>query len=381
MKKLLFTLGFVSLLNATPSPITTEEIAHLKSTEVIADDAGFDQAVFEMWSDNFIRDIYESIRITKEFYSKTVSELQCKITEKLALAQETSDKDVIINKIMDAFFSETSRELPLKYSDILLYDKDERTVLNEIYSTFLYGSILSHNITNIEEKIENVKNMLNITNVKRPISEIDSFSLMCMKEYENYNQQDVNECSFHGNEENLFKYHAIFNQTSDHLGADGKIPNFIAFFSLTYLFEEFKRELDKINWGNPENTHPIFGDIYATFKDEDIIQKILTKDSNLNDDQRYNILQSCISNNNICDFTQYHIMKIFKFEEYNFSKIPTMSLSSFKQYPILIMEKLASMFLKSLNINYINTDGFSPEFIEFAAKFIDFPILIKALSK
>ncbi len=96
--KILYILSFISLLHATPSPITTEEIEHLKSTGVISatsnitdESRDFDKAVSEMWSDDFIIGIQNNLEAAKQLQSKLitkVSELQNNLTKALKLEEE-----------------------------------------------------------------------------------------------------------------------------------------------------------------------------------------------------------------------------------------------------------------------------------------------------
>ncbi len=332
MKKLLFTFGVVSLLNATPSPITTKEIAYLKSTEVIADDATitdqsqeFDQAVSKCLNDNIIRCPW------------VFSEQNTMIMRGL---------NILIDK--QRFGEEVTEE--------------ESSILSSQRLNFFDMDVLT--------KVSGFKS-------SRDLLEMHAFVFKCIEEYENYNQQGVNEHSFYSNEKDIFKYHAIFNQTLDYLGEDGKIPNFIALFSLSYVFQSFRNELEAImnNGGSG-----LLGDASTAFKDEEIIAKLLGK-ANMDHVAYSHALNSLTSTNDICIFTESNIREMLKLSTYSLAEVNIIAHEHLREYPLLIIEKLAGIFLKSLNINYINMNGFSHTFLDIAKRLTDLPVLTKALNK
>ncbi len=207
-----------------------------------------------------------------------------------------------------------------------------------------------------------------------PLSTIEEFVFTCVTEYKNYKQEDVNHCSFHSDKSDVFKYHAIFNQTLDYLGEDGKIPNFIALFSLSYLLQEFKSELVKIFDKRTKSSifGKVCGDIFAILNNKNVISRIhdgsqYQSDFTTNHMVRHSYIQRMVLKSCTSDLGGW---KLHIKEEHNIGN-----------YYELVIEKLAEKFLKHLNINYINIGGFSPEFLEYATKYTNFPILIKALNK
>ncbi len=322
--KILYILSFISLLNATPSPITTEEIEHLKSTDVISATANITD---------------QSQDFDKEVYNWNV----------------TTEPD--LQGMLNLFPS---------VEDHLIHGVNPKKKLQRLIK-ILYPSVYRGNHSTEDF-----------------LGEVIPFIQKCINEFNMYKNGES--ITFSTNNINVpYQYHAIFNSTSDWMAKNmGEIPNFIALFSLLYLLEEFKNKFEDLITNYSVPIHDVFGDVASILEDKEILHKAFNNDED--------IIKLFDGPNIKKDSWQYMRWKISTFATIALNNGPNeidklIAEAYFsdghgtKYYYELVIEKLAEKFLKHLNINHINIGGFSPEFLEYATKYTNFPVLIKALNK
>ncbi len=330
--KLLFTLGFVSSLSATSLSMISGTIEDLKSTGIISPHANipyqsrkFDEAISEMWDEKNI------VEIQNHF-------------EKLQTLHNTADSLYAKSEIpSQPFFC-------LTYIDQKLLSK----ICNEL-SRKCIMSFHKHVDYSITPGYD--KSVLYL--------EIKPFILKCIEEHKTYIQENITNSPFIYIGTNLIKYNAIFNSK---LNYGKKIPDFIALFYFSYLFKEFKNELTTISQKSTIPTCGVFGNI------SDILNEIS------NDIYGFKLFDD----NKLWAYIRKRMVEFFSIkldgQSQNVQYFEPEIISDMKNYHELVFSEFAMIFLKSLNIDYINTNWLSIEFSIYANQHKALLILINALN-